>query len=182
MRKVIFVLLSVPVVLFWNCSSAPDNVIENIPEWYLNPPQTEDAFHGVGDAVKMSKSLAKQSAKARAWNEVAIAIEVIVINRLKNFMQESGVGDNAEALEFTESVSEQVVSQALESCTIIKRAVIPEGDSYHAYALARYELNSLVKINLDAVRKKKALYNEAKANLSFEDLEKEIQKLGDVGQ
>jgi len=57
-----------------------------------------------------------------------------------------------------------------------------KGATYHAYSLAEYNLNSLIQETLNEAKKQKALYNEAKANLSFDDLEKEIQKLEAVGQ
>ena len=48
---------------------------------------------------------------------------------------------------------------------------------YHSYSLAQYNLNSMIQETMNAARNKKALYNEAKANMSFKDLEKEIEKL-----
>ncbi len=178
MRKFLVVLMLVPLALFlMNCGGKPKAKMNDIPDWYLNPPQAEDAILEAGDAVKHSMGLAKEAADARARDAIARTIEVKVNSMFKNFMQESGVGEEAEALEFTSSVSKQITANVLRGCRIAKRDMRPEGNMYHAYSLAQYDLNSLVQETLNAARKQKALYNEAKANLSFQELEKEIQKL-----
>ncbi len=182
MRKLVVFLMVVPLALvLMNCGGKPKAEMNDIPEWYLNPPQTEDAVMEAGDAVKHSMGLAKEAADARARDAIARAIEVKVNTMFKNFMQESGIGEEAEALEFTSSVSKQVTSNVLRGCRISKREMRTEGNQYHAYSLAQYDLNSLIEETLNAARKRKALYNEAKANLSFQELEEEIQKLENVG-
>lgn len=178
MRKFLVVLMMVPLALFlMNCGGKPKAKLNDIPDWYLNPPQAEDAILEAGDAVKHSMGLAKEAADARARDAIARTIEVKVNSMFKNFMQESGVGEEAEALEFTSSVSKQITANVLRGVRITKRDMRPEGNMYHAYSLAQYDLNSLVQESLNAARKQKALYNEAKANLSFQELEKEIEKL-----
>ncbi len=175
---VLFVLVALSLVMM-NCGGGKAKV-EDIPKWYLNPPMAEDAMMEAGDAVKHSMGLAKEAADARARDAIARAIEVKVNTMFKGFMQESGIGEDAEALEFTSSVSKQVTANVLRGCRIVKRDMRPEGTLYHAYSLAQYDLNSLVQETLNAARKQKALYNEAKANLSFQELEKEIEKLEKV--
>jgi len=184
MKKVIIFALLVPFMFMMvGCGGAkPPTKMSNVPEWYLNPPQAEDAYYEAGDAAKQSMGLAKEAADARARDAISRTLEVKVSNMLKNFMQESGIGADAEALEFTSSVSKQVANTVLTGCKIVKREMKQEGSIYHAYSLAEYNLNSLVQQTLNEARKQKSLYNEAKANLSFEDLEKEVQKLENVGK
>ncbi len=182
MRKFVLVLMLLPLALFlMNCGGGkPKTKMNDIPDWYLNPPQTEDAILEAGDASKHSMGLAKEAADARARDAISKAIEVKVSTMFKNFMQESGIGDDAEALEFTSSVSKQVTANVLRGCRIVKREMKTEGNLYHAYSMAQYDLNGLVQETLNAARKQKSLYNEAKANLSFQELEKEIEKLENV--
>ncbi len=183
MKKLVILMLLVPMALMLvNCGGKPQAKLSDIPEWYLNPPQAEDAIYGAGDAQKQSMALAKEAADARARDAIARSIEVKVSNMLKNFMQESGVGEDAEALEFTSSVSKQVSNTVLKGSLIVKREMKVESNMYHGYSLAQYNLNSLVQETVNAARSQKALYNEAKANMSFKDLEKEIEKLEQVGE
>ncbi|MBO8130258.1 MAG: LPP20 family lipoprotein [Candidatus Marinimicrobia bacterium] len=182
-EKIIMLTITLAACAFiLNCGGGrPVADVEKIPEWYINPPQAEDAIYGAGDAVKQSLALAKEAADARARDAIARTIEVKVSNMLKNFMQESGLANDAEALEFTESVSKQVANVVLNGCKIVKRNVVTEGNLYHIYSLAEYNLSSLVQETLEQARRNKALYNEAKARMSFEELEKEIQKLEKIG-
>jgi hypothetical protein len=183
MRKLLIIALLIPLsLMLMTCGGKPKAKMNEVPEWYLNPPQAEDAIYEAGDAAKQSMGLAKEAADARARDGISRMIEVKVSNMLKNFMQESGLGEDAEALEFTSSVSKQVSNNVLNGCKIIKREMRTEGPLYHAYSLAEYNLNSLIQETLNEARKQKALYNEAKANLSFDELEKEVQKLEAVGK
>jgi len=179
MRKV--VVLSVCALLtlaLVNCAGKePMAKIADVPEWYLNPPQAEDAFYEAGDAVKMSMALTKDAADGRARVAIARTIDVKVSTMIKDFMQQSGMGQDAEAQEFTSSVSKQVSNVVLKGCKIVKREMKIEGSSYHGFSLAEYSLNPLIQETLAEARKQKALYNEAKAKLGFDELEKEIQKM-----
>lgn len=182
MKKPIIIALLIPLAfLLLDCGGKPKAKMNDIPEWYLNPPRAEDAIYEAGDAAKQSMSLAKEAADARARDAISRTIEVKVSNMLKNFMQESGLGEDAEALEFTSSVSKQISNNVLNGARIVKREMKTEGSMYHAYSLAEYNLNSLIQETINEAKKQKALYNEAKANLSFDELEKEIQKLEAVG-
>ena len=92
-------------------------------------------------------------------------------------MQESGVGVESEALEFTSSVSKQVVSNVIRGCQITKREMKQKGKLYQCYSLAKYDTDALINETKEAARHYRALYNEAKANMEFKELEKEIEKL-----
>jgi len=178
MKKTLIVLMILAIGTFlMNCGGKPPAKMNDIPEWYLNPPQAEDAIYEAGDAAKQSMALAKTAADARARDAIARTLEVKVSNMLKNFMQESGIGEDAEALEFTSSVSKQVANNVLNGARVIKREMKTEGSSYHAYSLVEYNLNSLIQETKTAAKAKKSQYNEAKANMSFDDLDKEIEKM-----
>ena len=181
MRKLLslFVIV-ISALLLLSCGGPKQADMEDIPEWYLNPPQKEDAIFEAGDAAKKSMAMAKEAADARARDAIARTIEIKVESMFKNFMQESGVGEEAEALEFTSSVSKQVANKVLRGCKIDERAMKTEGELYHAYSLAKYDLNSLIQETLKEAKHQKALYNEAKANMSFDELEKEIEDLESV--
>jgi len=163
--------------LMLGCATQPTPKPSDIPDWYLNPPQAEDVLYAAGDAVKLSMALAKDAADARARDAIARTIEVKVSTMIKDFMQESGIGKDTQAQEFTSVVSKQVANTTLRGARIIKREMKVKDNQYHAFALAEYNLNSLIQETLNAARSKKALYDEAKASLGFEDLENEIKKL-----
>jgi len=146
----------------------------DMPDWFLVPPTAEDALYGVGQAKKQNPSLARQTATARARTEISQAVNVKVSSMLKDFMQESGVGDNAQALEFSESVTKQVTSNALEGSVVKEAYVAKDGTMF---ILVDYPLASMRQDALNAAKKEEALYNEFKAQQGFDALEQEIGKL-----
>ena len=146
----------------------------DMPSWFLMPPTAEDALYGVGQAKKQNPSLAKQAATARARTEISQAVNVKVSGMLKDFMQESGVGENAQALEFSEAVTKQVTDNALNGSTI--KEVYPAKDGT-IYILVEYPLNDFRQATFDAAKREEALYNEFKAKQGFDELEKTINNL-----
>ena len=167
-KQISLILLTAFIVLMVSsCGSSA-------PKFFLNPPTAEDAFYGVGTAKKQSTSLAKKAATARARDEIAQTVEVKVNNMIKDFMQESGVGENAQALEFTESVSKQVSSTVLRGSKIIKTEVAKDGTFY---VLVKYGLQNAIDASINEAKKEEALFNEFKARQGFDALEKELGKL-----
>lgn len=154
--------------------STEETGMKDVPEWFLNPPEAEDAIYGVGMAKKQNPSLARKASIARARDEIASQVQTKVQSMLKDFMQESGIGENAQALEFTQSVSKQVTDMSLQGSKV--KEVYPAKDGTF-YALVEYPLASLRQSTLSEAQKEEALYNEFKAQQGFDALEKEIQKM-----
>ena len=141
------------------------------PSWFLMPPTAEDAFYGVGMAKKQNPSLAKKTATARARSEISAAINTKVSDMVKDFMQESGAGETAQALEFSEAVTKQVTSNALAG-SVVKEAYQAKDGTI--YILVEYSLNKVKETALKAANREEALYNEFKASQAFEELNSSI--------
>ena len=163
-------IMSFLTLFIINCAGSKSS----LPDFFLNPPSNPEYLYGVGNAQKANLSLARQTATARARDEIARAVSVKVSNMIKDFLQQSGVGESAQALEFTESVSKQVASTSL-SGAVVKE--VAQGDDGMIYVLVEYPLSSVRQAALAEAKKKEAQYTEFKARKSFEDLEKEIAKL-----
>ena len=146
----------------------------DMPSWFLSPPTAEDALYGVGQAKKQNPSLAKQTATARARAELSQAVNVRVSSMLKDFMQESGVGDNAQALEFSQAVTKQGSDNSLQGSIIKESYVAKDGT---IYIMVEYSLNGVKQSALDSAKRQKALYNEFKAQQGFDELEKAINDI-----
>jgi hypothetical protein len=152
-----------------------------VPEWQINPPSAEDGIYGTGLAKMQTASLSKKAADARARDEVALAIEVKVQTMFKDFLQESGIGQGAQALQFVSSVSKQISSNVLNGCKIVKRKVCADG-TWHSLALyssnqADELKNEIANQTKNSIKNEYALYNEFKAKNGFEELQKELDKL-----
>jgi len=152
-----------------------------IPDWTVNPPSAEDGVYGSGLAKMNQPAMSKTTADQRARQEVVQAIEVKVSSMVKDFMQQSGIGDAGQALQFSQSVSKGVSSHVLNGCKILKRKVCPDG-TWHSLALWPIANANELKKEIDnkaknLVKNEQALYNEFKAKNGFEDLQKELDKL-----
>ena len=146
----------------------------DMPQWALERPAVEGIIYGVGQARKQNPSLAKTVAAQRAREEVAAAVKIKVESLVKDFMQESGVGERAEALEFTQAVSKGVTDATLTG-SMIKETFIAKDGTY--FVLVEYSLDEARRAAIESARQEEALWNEFKAEQGFEALERELDKL-----
>jgi hypothetical protein len=152
-----------------------------VPEWVQSPPSAEDGLYGTGLAKMQNPALTKKTADSRARDEVVKAIEVKVQTMMKDFMQETGLGEEAQSLQFSQSVSKVVASRVLQGCKIVKRKVCNDG-TWYSLALWPMSLSETLKKDIteqakEQAKKDAALYTEFKAKQGFEALDKEIDKL-----
>ena len=172
-------LFTVTMVIFTGCAGSKTKPLNNkdLPEWYLNPPKFEDKFVGVGDALRPQFNLSKQVATERARVEVARAVETTVNSALNDHMQASGMGSDAGATEFTESVSKSLVNTTLKGCTIEKTEIFKD----RVFVMVTYDANKAREEAKAAARleakKEEALYNEFKARQAFETLDQAMDRM-----
>lgn len=155
-------------------SGSTEETMSDMPEWFINREISEDIYYGMGMAKKQNPSLGLKAATARARDDIAQQISVKVENLMKDFMQESGVGENAQSLEFTSSVSKQVVSKTLKGSSPDKQVRAKDGTWYVRIRYSKADARNAV---LEAANREAALFNEFKAQQGFDDLEKAIEKL-----
>ena len=174
--KNLFLCVMASIFLFSSCASTKSKPIKekDVPEWYLNPPRIEGKFIGVGDAERPQISLSKTIATTRAKAEVSRSIETKLNTMVKTYLQASGLGSNASAIEFTEDVTKSVSSTTLQGCQIEKTEII--GGRVFVMVVydevkARSEAKKAIEVE---AKKNEALYNEFKAMQGFEALNKEI--------
>lgn len=189
---IVWVVLLSGLLLFAGCAAQkskptptppprPRQPAQCVPEWEINPPSAEDGVYGTGLAQLQMAALSKKTADARARDEVVQAIQVKVQTMMKDFMQQSGIGEQAQSLQFSQSVSKQIASHVLYGCKIVKRKVCPDG-TWHSLALWPMNQSAELKKEIadqtkSLIKNEYALYNEFKAKNGFEDLQKELDKL-----
>ena len=144
------------------------------PDWALTPPAADGMIYGVGQAKKQNPSLAKKVAAQRARDEIAGAVKVKVESSVKDFMQESGIGENAQALEFTQNVS-QGITEATLTGALIKEAFTAKDGTY--FVLMEYSLDEARRAAIESARQEEALYNEFKAEQGFDALEEKLKSM-----
>ena len=173
LNKISIALLILSLV-FSGCGSSKPSVNTNMPSWFLNPPSSSDFYYGVGSAKKQNPSLAKKVAATRARTEISEAVKTEVSSLISDFMQESGIGENAQATEFNESVSKSVSNNVLSNNTIKEVFSAEDGT---IYVLVEMSKDAIKEQSLNAAKKEQALFNEFKAEQGFEKLESALEKL-----
>ena len=174
--KKITAITFIGLFLIGCAGSSPDEIrIDrgDVPEW-ARGKTAEDAYYGVGMAKKKTPSLSKRTAANRARTEISEIVKVSIASMFKDFMQESGIGETAQALEFTESVTKLVTSNTLQGS-------VPE-DTYFAkdgtvWVLVSYSLDGVRENSLTAAKsaaREEALYNEFKASQAFKELDTSV--------
>ena len=121
-------------------------------------------------------SLSKKVATNRARVEISEAVATEVKSVLKDYMQASGIGSEASALEFTESVSKSLSNKVLNG-SIIEKTEIKDG---RVFVMVTYDINEveqLLRKQHVTPLKEEALGNEFKARQGFESLDKEFDEM-----
>ncbi len=163
-------------LIFSGCgSSKPStNTTKNMPSWFLTPPSSSDFYYGVGSAKKQNPSLAKKVAATRARTEISEAVKTEVSSLISDFMQESGIGENAQATEFNESVSKSVSNNVLSNNTIKEVFSAEDGT---IYVLVEMSKDAIKEQSLNAAKREQALFNQFKAEQGFDKLEAALEDL-----
>jgi hypothetical protein len=174
MKKIHFLALISFLLIGCGATAPSAKSNPNMPSWALNVPTQEGYIYGVGSAMKQNPQLARTAAIGLARDEIARTLDLKVSSMFKNFMQESGVGEDAKALEFTESVTKQVASTTL-SGAIVKEVEL-SGDG-RMWALVELNLSAVKKAAIEKAANNKTLYNEFKASQSFDALEEAINEM-----
>ena len=97
--------------------------------------------------------------------------------RIRDFMNEVGIANDAAMSAEAERVSQNVVTEVnLAGFRRDKSQVFQEGRTYRAYALLYYPMGDANKIVRDQVKKSSRLEARLRASKAFQELEEEIEK------
>jgi len=166
-------------LVFWGCASSPrsgstEETSSKLPSWFSNRIVAEDYYYGYGMAKKQNPSLGMKAATARARDDIGAQISIKVENLIKDFLSESGVGENAQSIEFTSTVSKQVISKTLSGCVPDKQETASDGTWYVRVQYSKTEARNAV---LEAAKREEALFNELEAEKGFDELAEIINSL-----
>ena len=165
-------ITAITLLVVLGCASRPGYNTRDIPDFYLDPPMAEDAIYGVGDARMSSLSMSRTTALSRARDDIARQVEVLVKNAITDYAQEAGQGNNRQAIEFTETISRQLVEVTLRG---LKTKEVAVGKDGTVYAIVEYPTNSLMEAANQAFeRNEAAAFAEFKAEKALEKLNYEL--------
>lgn len=175
-------------LLVFGCASEPEPAPEPAPEpveeedtgasidapdWFLLPPQADDAIYGVGVAKMADLARSRTVATSRARDDIAFQMNAQIQAAITDYAQESGVDDNNQVINFVETVSRQTTETTLQGATPEDAYV---GEDGTVYILVSYPTNNFLQATEEAFqRNEDAAFAEFKAQQALERLDSQLQ-------
>ena len=180
MTKILFSFLTIVFAFsFINCGSGslPSTKEGDIPDWYINTPNDPNYFFAVATATSKDMQLAVDKAAADARAELARKVGAKVDDIVKKFSEEVGTAENAQILQQFTTATKQVTSQTISGTNISKKHLVKDGSNWRAYVLMEYPLGAANQMILQQIKKNEEMYTRFRATQTFEELEREVEKL-----
>lgn len=104
--------------------------IGSVPDFFLNPPQSETQLFGVGSANMPRIEASRKTAYERAQEDIAFQVEVQVQAALADYARESGAGHEDQHLAFFQTAARQISAWSMHDTKTEKVAAAPDGTIY----------------------------------------------------
>lgn len=154
-----------------NRSGSSESTDSADPDWWFNPATSETYYYGFAQAKKQNPSLAQKVATARARDEISNQVKAFTRSELRDWTQEAGLGEDAEAMSFTDNTMQTTSNNALEGATPDKYIKRKDGT---VFVRVSYPKNKVDKALIQAAKRDEALFNEFKASQSFKRMDDKV--------
>lgn len=150
---------------------------QDMPWWFLAPPQYEGYLSATGTATSADLQLALDKAILFAKRDLADRINSSVSSKMKSFVAETTAGNSTELVSEIERITRNLVSEVnLSGYSREEVEVKPQGTDYRAYVLLNYAVDKANRLLVDQVNKSKLLETRLRASDAFKELESDIEK------
>ncbi len=154
------------------------NELSNAPKWVL----TQDNEKGISSAgsAKIGKAgtqFAITEAEANARDQMARQMQVKVANMVKNFTQQTGVGDGQTIDKVVSSVSKQVTKQELIGTQRKDMWISPSGELWVLMSMSEQNVLAVKNAVKSSFKNDEALHQQVLAKQAQDELDKELEKL-----
>lgn len=188
MKKVLFTVSAVAALLITGCSSKNEavqvapaqvkNELADAPKWVINP--SDDKGISAAGSAKIGKAgmqFAITEAEANARDAMARQMQVKVANMVKNFTQQTGVGDAQTVDKVVSSVSKQVTQQELVGTQRKDMWVSPSGELWVLMNMSEQSILAIKNAVKSSFNNDDALHQQVLAKRAQDELDKELEKL-----
>ena len=152
------------------------DTLSDMPDWFASPPSDEFSIYQSGTGSSADLQFAWDKAVLSAKRGVADRVNSRISSKLKEFLSESGVAENAKVLYESEHVTTNLITEAnLSGYSVTDKKIIPAGSQYRVYVLLQYPLGSANRMLLDQIKKNDVLETQVKASKAYQELERDIQ-------
>lgn len=187
MKKVIFTASAVAVLLITGCSSkapiqvAPaeiKNELADAPKWVFNS-SNEKGISAAGSAHvgKAGIQFAITEAEANARDAMARQMQIKVANMVKNFTQQTGVGDGQTVDKVVASVSKQITQQELTGTQRKDMWISPSGELWVLMSMSEQSVLAVKNAIKSSFKNDDALWQQFQAKKAQDELDSELMKI-----
>jgi hypothetical protein len=182
MKRMGFVtVLTIMVVVFAGCAggkkmNAPSGAKMTVPEWYVNPPKDDDRMISATTATSKDLQTAVDKAKQDARAEIARQLDLRMTGLSKRFVEETGLGEDAELLDMFTQVSKSVISDSLVGSRVAKQQLDQEGAIYRAYVMMEMPIGEANARLIGKIKAQERLYTRFRASQTYDELDEEVKK------
>ena len=150
--------------------------LDDLPSWYTSPPTDEVSVYAAGTSTSSDLQFAEDKAVLGAKRALADRINSKLSSKMKEFVAESGAGENVQVRAESERVTQNLITEVNLSGYVIKeKKFIPAGPQYRVYILLQYPLGSANRMLVDQVNKDSLLEGKLQASKAYQELEADIQ-------
>jgi hypothetical protein len=154
-----------------NRSGSSESTDSAEPDWWFSPATSETHYYGFAQAKKQNPSLAQRTATARAREEISSQVKSFARSELRDWVQESGLGENAQARAFTDNTLQTTSNNALEGAIPDKYS---KGKDGTVYVRVSYLKNRVDNALVEAAKRDEELFNEFKATKAFQRMDEKV--------
>jgi hypothetical protein len=157
--------------------------VDDLPSWYTSPPNDEFSIYAAGAATSADLQFAEDKAILGAKRNLADRINSKLSSKMKEFVSESGAGENTQVQAESERVTSNLITEVnVAGYTVTQKKFVPSGQQYRAYVLLQYPLGGANRILVDQVNKNNVLQGKLRASKAFQELEQDIRDARKAGQ
>ncbi len=173
-RALSFLGLAVLAVGLVACGGS-ENVAEeeNVPEWFLNPPEDPNYVFAVQSATSQQMQVALDKATTSARGDLASQLETKVEGMTKTFTEE--VGDDLRQ-QYTDA-QKTITSKVLRGTSPQEREVYQQDNgTYQAFVLMELPVGKAAKELLSKLQQNDEMYTRFRASQAFEEMNEAVEE------
>ena len=146
---------------------------ENMPDWFMNPPSSDNYVYATQSATSQRMQVALDKATNSARGALASQLETKVEGMTKSFTEE--VGDDLRQ-QYTET-QKTITSRVLRGTSPKEREVYKqENGTYRAFVLMELPVGEAAKELMSKIKQNDEMYTRFRASKAFEDMNKAVDE------
>jgi hypothetical protein len=155
------------------------NELTDAPKWVLATQENEKGINAAGSARigKAGMQFAITEAEANGRDTMARQMQIKVANMVKNFTQQTGVGDGQTVDKVVSSVSKQVTQQELIGTQRKDMWISPSGELWVLMSMSDQSVSAVKNAVKSSFKNDEALHQQVLAKQAQDELDKELEKL-----